>query len=323
MTPLTFEPIIKQIRWGGRRLGSVLGKSIGDAADYAESWEIADHGDDQSVVVNGKFSGCHLSDLVREHGDRLLGEGIPIQQFPLLIKYLDASDWLSLQVHPNDAQAKTYNPNENGKTEAWIIIDAQPGSKICAGLKQGTTPEQFRSHLEAGTVEECLNLYEVHPGDCVFVPAGTVHAIGEGILLAEVQQQSNITFRLHDWGRMGSDGKPRELHIEESMACTDFARGPVGPVVPRVIESDHLHEELVNEQYFTIHRHRSDSEFEILSNNRFRILMVLDGSAAVRTHNSSHTLTKGATILVPAETPVATVEPVGNVTLLDVTVPAV
>ena len=327
MEPLLFKPVIKQIRWGGRKLGTVLNKPIGDDQDYAESWEITDQADGQSVVAAGTFSGANLSELIRDHSAELLGRHQHLTQFPLLIKFLDAHDWLSLQVHPNDQQAVTYNPAERGKTEAWIILDAEPDSQLCAGLKEGVTKENFEHHLNAGTIEETLNLIPAKVGDCVFVPAQTVHALGPGILLAEVQQQSNLTFRLYDWGRMGSDGLPRQIHVEESLACTDFERGPVSPVTPVELSyGTHHFEELVRCDYFVIRRHKAVNEFSLKLDDRFRILMVLEGAAQLLTKSStaeSNTLeiNKGTTILLPASTAAASLIPTSNITVLEILTP--
>lgn len=322
MSLLTFEAILKRIRWGGRQLGDLLNKNIGPESDYAESWELADHEQGQSVIDSGPQTGTTLRQLVEETGESLFGRDAGLKQFPLLIKFLDATDWLSLQVHPNDEQAKQYDPIENGKTEAWIILAAQPDSRICAGLKAGVDRQQLAEHLQKGTIEECLNVFAVKPGDCVMVPAGTVHAIGPGIVLAEIQQQSNVTFRLHDWGRVGTDGKPRKIHVEESLACTDFERGPVMPIVPQILlDGKHLHEELVRDQYFVIQRHRASQPFEIAADDQFHILIVLDGTVDVTSKEEARTLSHGSTMLIPAVTGDVTVIPDGDATVLDVFLP--
>jgi len=322
MEPLSFTPLLKQIRWGGRKLGSLLNKPIGAADDYAESWEIADHDSGQSLVAGGPFAGTSLRELIGSHGTELLGCQADMTQFPLLIKFLDANDWLSLQVHPNDTQALKWNPQEKGKTEAWIIVDAEPDSQICAGLKHGVTRDDFQRHLQDGTVEQTLHLISAVPGDCIYVPAQTVHAIGPGIVLAEVQQQSNLTFRLHDWGRVGADGKPREIHVEESLACIDFERGPVNPVVPvELLSGDHQCEELVRCDYFVIRRHHSVNAFDLKPQGRFRIVMVLDGSTELRTESGTLTLAKGETVLLPASLPQADFAPATDVTLLEILTP--
>ncbi len=322
LPPLLFEPILKRIRWGGRRLGTLLKKSIGDGSDYAESWEIADHTDGQSCVSSGQFSGQTLSSLIEKYPVDLLGRQSAFKQFPLLIKFLDANDWLSLQVHPNDRLAKQYNPRENGKTEAWVIVEAQPDSQICAGLKTGVTREDLREALLRGTVEGCLNLISVKAGDCIFVPAGTVHAIGPGIVLAEVQQQSNLTFRLFDWGRVDATGNPRPIHVEESLACTDFDRGPVCPVTPvSLCDAFHSFEELVRCEYFVIRRHRFLDPIQITVEDRFRILMALGGDATVSTRYGTVPLKMGSTVLLPACSGVVTLTPQGSVRMLEVLCP--
>lgn len=322
MTPLVFEPILKRIRWGGQQLGELLGKKIGPETDYAESWELADHGADQTQVSHGPRTGQTLQQLVRQENTALFGRHAGLTQFPLLIKYLDANDWLSLQVHPNDEQAKEYDATENGKTEAWIILDAQPDSEICAGLKPDTDRQQLSEHLQNGTIETCLNKFRVSPGDCVFVPAGTVHAIGPGIVLAEIQQQSNITFRLHDWGRVGTDGKLREIHIEESLACTDFERGPVMPATPKILsDGDCLHEELVRDRYFVIQRYRTSQPVCLTTNNQFHIVMVLEGSISADVSDSTQSLPRGSTLLIPAASEDVRITPDERAVFLDVFLP--
>ena len=322
MQLLEFKPILKRRRWGGRRLGTVLGKPIGDADDYAESWDIADHNQDQSVVLNGSDQGETLNELVRSKKVEMLGIHAGREPFPLLVKFLDAHDRLSVQVHPNDEQAREFQPQESGKTEAWIILKADPHSVIYAGLKPEVTRETLEAHLKAGTVESCLHCFQVSPGDCVFIPAGTVHAIGEGILLAEIQQSSDLTFRLFDWGRLGSDGNPREVHIEESLQCIDFDRGPVEPVVPHVVSTSGSDvEELVRCDYFVIRRHRTGNPFSIVHDNRFHILMMLQGNAALICGNHRKHVSMGSTVLMPADASDVRVVPESEIILLETFLP--
>ncbi|MFM8289599.1 MAG: type I phosphomannose isomerase catalytic subunit, partial [Planctomycetaceae bacterium] len=237
--PLLFEPILKRVRWGGRRLGTVLGKQLGPHADYAESWEIADMGPVQSTVTTGPWRGQTLASLIATQAQFLLGSppgsSASPGQFPLLVKFLDASDRLSLQVHPDDAQAQRAGVGPRGKTEAWIVLETEPDATLFAGLQPGVTRAQLETAVRAGTVEPLLHRVAVRPGDCLFIPAGTVHALGEGVLLAEVQQSSDTTYRLFDWNRVDASGQPRELHIEAGLDCVDFDRGPIQPVTPRVV----------------------------------------------------------------------------------------
>lgn len=323
MGPLKFIPLLKRIRWGGRRLGDVLGKPIGSESDYAESWEVCDHGAEQSLVAGGEssgdFFGWSLARLVCERATELLGRHAGESQFPLLIKFLDAHDRLSLQVHPVDEQAGQYQRGERGKTEAWVILAAEPGSFVFAGLKAGTTANVLRQALQDGTVEACLHRVAVVPGDCLFIPAGTVHAIAEGILLAEVQQTSEMTFRLYDWGRVGADGKPRELHVEQSLACIDFARGPVNPVVPTPLPHyAETSERLVECEYFTIHRHALRRPLSLPDDNRCRIIIALEGAVDCSVAGERMRVGRGETVLIPAAGKPATLEPRPHAIVLEV-----
>jgi mannose-6-phosphate isomerase len=318
MNSIRFDPLLKRIRWGGTRLGTTLGKQLGPETDYAESWEIADHGDDQSIVNTSYFAGATLQELLRDSNEAILGRHAGRDQFPLLIKFLDASDRLSVQVHPNDTQARTFDPTENGKTETWVIIDAEPDSRVYAGLKTGATAETMRAAIDAGTLEDCLHSFEVSVGDCVFIPAGTVHAIGEGILLAEVQQSSDMTFRLYDWDRVGPDGQPRELHIEKAIACTNFELGPVNCQVPQPINGGH---ELASCEYFTIRRYSGPGDVRIPDDDRFHVLMSLSENATVTVGPEVEQLAFGQTLLLPSEHEAATINLAANSTVLDVFLP--
>ncbi len=301
MQPLKFSPILKRIRWGGRRLGELLGKSIGAGADYAESWEVCDHGADQSLVAGGDYDGWPLGRLVRERAAELLGRHSGIPQFPLLIKFLDARDRLSVQVHPNDEQAQILVSGQCGKTEAWVILAADKGSCVFAGLKRGVTEPDLRQALAQGAVERCLHRVEVGAGDFLFIPAGTVHAIGEGILLAEVQQSCDTTFRLFDWNRRGSDGSSRDLHVEQSLSCIDFSRGPVDKLTSAVVPATgQLFEELAHCSYFTIRRHTIAEPLTIPPDDGCHILMGLSGVSDVVSQGDNQSLQSGETLLVPA-----------------------
>ena len=318
MNVIRFDPLLKRIRWGGTRLGTTLGKRLGPEADYAESWEIADHGEDQSIVNTTYFAGSTLQELLRDSNEAILGRHAGRDQFPLLIKFLDASDRLSVQVHPNDTQAKAYDPTENGKTEAWVIVHAEPGSLVYAGLKKDVTEATMRSAIDAGKLEECLHSFEVSPGDCVFIPAGTVHAIGEGILLAEVQQSSDMTFRLFDWDRVGADGKPRELHIERAIACTNFELGPVSPQIAQPIEHGH---ELASCEYFDIRRYSEAGQVPIPDDERFHVLMNVGAEASVTVGPEFEQLAFGQVLLLPADHEPATINLSEGSSVLDVFLP--
>lgn len=316
LEPFHFRPIFKEYVWGGRRLGSVLGKPIGEADRYAESWEIVDHGTDQSVVADGPLAGTTLHELVTKHGAELLGRHHPQRQFPLLLKFLDAHLTLSVQVHPNDAQAAKLSPPDLGKTEAWVVLAAERGSKIYAGLKPGVDRARLERELAAGTCDTCLHQFEPRAGDCVFLKAGTVHALGDGLLIAEIQQASDATFRLFDWNRVDRDGRPRQLHVDESLDTIDYARGPVAPQQPQPTDRPQV-ERLVACDKFNLDRWRFDAPSLCGGDDRCHIVAVLEGSVTVidaRYH-------RGDSLLIPASCGNATITPEGSVVLLDIYLP--
>jgi len=227
--PLTFEPIYKERVWGGERLREALGKELTGIAPVGESWELVDLSGDQSRVAAGSRSGATLHDLVQMDGEALLGPAaLDGERFPLLVKYIDASQTLSVQVHPDSEAA----PRLGGrpKSEAWYILDAEPDAVLYLGLEPGVTAASLRASLAAGEVEKLVRRIPVRRGDLFPVPPGTVHAIGAGVLLAEVQQPSDTTYRVYDWGRLGLDGQPRELHVEQALQSIHFDAEPRGPV---------------------------------------------------------------------------------------------
>jgi mannose-6-phosphate isomerase len=300
--PLRFEPILRELIWGGRRLGTVLHKPIGDASDYAESWEISDYHDQVSVIDQGPLAGTTIRELIRSRGDELLGPAIAARdQFPLLVKFIDAHQNLSVQVHPDDETGRRL-AGDNGKTETWVIVDAEPGSAIYAGLKEGVGRDQFQAATRAGQVEQLLHRLEPKPGDCILIESGTVHAIGAGILLAEIQEMSDATFRIYDWGRVGTDGKPRTLHLSQAMESIDFGRGPVNPITPEVesIAGGGTRERLSRSPYFALERLTLCRPMAVGRRDRFTILMGLEGRSDVQRGGECFRLEFGQTLLLPA-----------------------
>jgi mannose-6-phosphate isomerase len=318
LEPLVFEPILRRLIWGGRRLGTLLGKPIGDGDDYAESWEISDYRDSVSVVRDGTFAGSSLRDLVRSRPTELFGRSRAEQdRFPLLIKLIDARESLSVQVHPDDALGKEL-ANDSGKTEAWVVLDAEPGSLIYAGLKPGVDRDRLERAIRSGEVEPLLHRFEPRPGDCVMVEAGTVHAIGAGVLLAEVQQTSDATFRVFDWNRVGPDGKPRELHVDQALRSIDFERGPVDPLVarPLVLEDGNVNEALARCRYFQLERWTLQAPQEIGREDRFTVVMVLSGEIRVSRGSGELVLRRGETMLLPASISPHVASPIRQAVLL-------
>jgi len=238
--PLTFTPVFKDYIWGGRNLAK-MGRDLPPEGVIAESWEIAAHKDGTSLVENGAYAGYSLVQLQEELRLELIGSNNQWAQargkFPWLIKLLDANRSLSVQVHPEDDYALEHEGNELGKTEMWVVLHAEPNAEVILGVREGTTPELFREAIAAGKLEPYLHHIPVKKGDHICVPAGSLHAIMEGLLIAEIQQNSNTTYRVYDWNRLGADGKPRPLHVDKALDVINFEQ--VEPSLkPRKWEED-------------------------------------------------------------------------------------
>jgi len=318
--PLRFEPIYKDYMWGGQRFASVLGRPLDAEGVYAESWEIADHPEGMSVVAAGPLAGSTLAQLRQEHGPSLFGRHHPQPQFPLLLKYLDANRHLSLQVHPDDRCAAAMGLTDPGKTEAWYILDAEPGSCMWAGFAESADRAAVEDALRQGDVERLLHRVEPQPGDCIFVPAGTVHALGAGLMVAEIQQMSDNTFRLSDWGRLGTDGKPRQLHVDEGLQAIDYDRGPVEPTQGQPA-GDPSVRRLVECEQFVLDCHTLNGETLIDGDDRCVIMTAVAGQIDVA-GDVAPPLRRGQTILLPASagpTRLAAVD--GTATVLTAFVP--
>jgi mannose-6-phosphate isomerase len=221
--PLRFKEIYKDKIWGGPELAKVIGKK-GASKRCGESWEIAQREKDTSVVVNGSLKGWPLDKVLEHHRKAVLGDeqSMRFRRFPLLVKFLAAHDKLSLQVHPTDDYAQRYEPEGVGKMEAWYVLHAPKESRIIRGVLPGTTVAEFKDHLKKGSVEQCLNVMDVKEQDVIFIPPGTIHSAYGGLVVLEVQQNSDCTYRLTDWGRSDAKGKPRHLDVEKAMNVTDF-----------------------------------------------------------------------------------------------------
>ncbi len=293
--------------WGGRRLGEVLGKPLPTGEAYGESWEISDHASHRSIAVEGPEAGRTLRDLMRQEPAALLGAAESRSVFPWLVKFLDARDWLSVQVHPDDESVRKLWPGEGGKTEAWFVLDAAPTGKVYAGLRRGVDEARLRAALREGTVADCLHSFRPRPGDCLFLPAGTVHAVGGGVLMAEVQQTSDATFRLFDWDRRDAQGRSRTLHIEEALACIDWNAGPVHPVhaqgYPESAAAEPslepMRQRLVSCRYFTLDYVRDARPFR-LGGEGMEVLIVVHGRGSLDGPEGRSVLRAGDSLLLPA-----------------------
>lgn len=258
--PMIFTPVLKDYIWGGRNLETKLGRALPAGGVIAESWEIAGHQDGVSLVENGPYAGWPLTELHRALGLELIGSANAWAQergkFPLLVKLLDAHSPLSVQVHPDDAYALAHEGDELGKTEMWVVLHAAPGAELIAGVKAGTTPALFRRAIEEQRLEGYLHRLPVQTGDHLCVPAGTLHAIMGGLLIAEIQQNSNTTYRVYDWGRVDAAGQARPLHLDQALAVIDFTVVEPQICPPALLTSlpGQRRELLCSNRYFTTER---------------------------------------------------------------------
>lgn len=318
--PLTFVPFLRPMAWGGRRLAETLRKPLPSDAPFGESWELSDHPLHRSSVAAGPLAGRSLRHLMEQEPAALLGGAWhehPV--FPWLVKFLDAHDRLSVQVHPDATAVRRLLPGEGSKTEAWFVLDAAPGSRIYAGLLPGTDEAILRRRLREGRVTECLHTFEPQAGDCVFLPAGTVHAVGGGVLIAEVQQTSDATFRLYDWDRSDAQGRPRELHIEQAMQSIDWAQGPVTPVHAPEFSSGAagatVRRRMAECRHFRLDYVHSAEALAWGGTDRLHVLVVLRGSARWDSPDTPPAVT-GTTWLLPAAMPSRLLRPDGLLAIL-------
>jgi mannose-6-phosphate isomerase len=318
--PLRFEPIFKSMLWGGRRLPGFLNRPAPHADPIGEAWVLSDVDGHPSVVADGPLAGTTLRQLLAADPARVLGGAkLSNGRFPLLLKFIDARQELSVQVHPNDAQAAAKHPTACGKTEAWVVLDRDPAtSRIYAGFAPGATAADFRAALAAKTTPRTLHSFTPEPGDCVFLEAGTVHAIGADILLFEVQQTSDITYRLYDWDRVDAKTKKaRDLHIGDGLACSDFARGPCHPVRSRAGGW----ERLVGCGYFHLDRHTANEPFRVGADGQCRVAVCIAGRGELEWNGGRMPLATGDVVLLPAEVGACECVPATDLTLLECGIP--
>ena len=236
------------------------------------------------------------------------------------MKFLDAASALSVQVHPDDARAARLDPPDAGKTEAWVVVEAEPGSMVYAGLKPGVDRAQLTAAIREGRCPDCLHAFQPSPGDCIFVPAGTVHSLGAGLLVAEIQQSSDVTYRLFDWNRVGPDGRPRPLHVEQGLEAVDFHRGPVQPQHPQPTDRPQV-SRLVACDKFVLDRCQFDSPLSIGGDDRFHIMAVLEGAVQIEGDPANAALPRGGTALLPAALEPVRLSSLGRAVLLDAYLP--
>ncbi len=316
--PLKFKPILKDKIWGGPKLRDVLGKNASDKA--GESWEISGVEGDISVVQNGFLKGNSLQELAEIYMGDLLGDGIYDRfgvEFPLLIKFIDAADFLSVQVHPDDAMARERH-NSYGKTEMWYIVESDKG-QLNVGFNKELDKEQYLQHLNGGSLKEILNYEAVSAGDIYYMPAGRVHAIGPGVLLAEIQQTSDVTYRIYDWDRLDDQGNPRELHTDLALDAIDFDFQSAYKNEYQALENSTVC--AVDSPYFTTGVIKLDRPVEKDYNliDSFVIYLCMEGAAGI-TYGKGEVelIKKGETVLIPAELKKLAIIPTEPTTLLEV-----
>lgn len=302
--PLTFLPVYQDYLWGGQKLEQHFNRSVPGPV-IAESWEVTDRPDGMSVVDQGAAEGQSLRSLIETLGDKLLGTAVPTETFPLLIKILDAHQVLSVQVHPNDETAATFG--DEAKTEMWYVLEAEPDAKVYCGLVPGTSREAFVQAIEDKSLEDLLTTLPIKKGDAIFVPGGRIHAIAAGCLLLEVQQNSNTTYRIYDWGRTGADGKPRELHLEQSLEVIQWQDDESALLTPRPPENGI--EEIILCPYFCMQR-ITLSEKQTFQNDGQSFHAIFAPAQAISINEIS--LEKGRTALLPAALSTYTLAPESN-----------
>lgn len=299
--PLTFQSIFKERVWGGRNLARLYGKPLPPEVPIGESWEISDRPGDASVITNGLFAGKDLRWLMENHASELLGLAKSHNsRFPLLIKLLDAQEKLSLQVHPPAHKAAELGGEP--KTEMWYIADAQPGAELYVGLQRGVTRTDFERKLREQSVADCFHRVPVRAGDAMFLPSGRVHAIGAGLVIFEIQQNSDTTYRVFDWNRVGLDGRPRDLHVPQSLASIDFNDFEPAPAAGEFIGDDRVKvRALVRDPLFIVEAiQMAAGAVTQLKPDRMQIVACVTGNLAVEGGDITVERSGGESCLVPA-----------------------
>ena len=307
--PLLMQAPVKDYIWGGTRLREKYNK-VSTADKLAESWELSCHPAGPSVIANGPAKGETLEQYLEKNGMELLGtKGKDCQNFPIMIKLIDAKDNLSVQVHPDDAYALK-NEGELGKTEMWYIIDAEPGAELLYGVEKEITRQELADSLKNGTITEICHHAPVKKGDVFFIPAGTIHAIGKGILLAEVQENSNTTYRLYDYGRLGNDGKPRQLHVQQGTEVCSLKPLPlVDKRQKAALSSDCTAELLVSCEYFNTYSIELSGANHLKADNEsFHTFTVLEGNLVLTHQGEKLSMEAGQSVFLPANMGEYTIE---------------
>jgi mannose-6-phosphate isomerase len=323
MYPLRFEPIYQYRLWGGRRLAELLTAPLPGDGPIGEAWLLSDRDDHSSKVADGPLKGSTIRQLMEQSPDQLLGKlAGHFRRFPVLLKFLDAHAKLSVQVHPEDWQKDYIPAGESGKSEAWVVLEAGPASRIYAGLKPGTKEKDLKRALASRAVNDLLASFRPGVGDAVFLRAGTVHSLS-GLVVFEVQENSDVTFRLYDWDRVDpKTGKPRSLQVEQAIACIDFKQVAIGPVAPVEEEAaPERRERLFHCEHFSVWRHSGESSFTVGAAGTPRVLVGIAGEGELEHSGASYPVGRGDVVLLPAEVGACFYRSLTPVTLLQVALP--
>lgn len=322
--PLRFEPIFQYRLWGGRRLADLLSTPLPGEGPIGEAWVLSDRDDHSSLVASGPLKGQTIAQLLEHFREEMLGRlAKHFRRFPLLLKFLDVREMLSVQVHPSDAQTNLLPAGETGKTEAWVVLEAGAKSRIYAGLKPGTSADDLRQALKNKTIADDLVFFTPKPGDSIFLPAGTVHSLGDGVMVFEVQENSDVTFRLYDWDHVDAKtGHPRPLQIDHALASINFADGAAGLVAPVVKATSPVERErLFHCEHFWVYRLRGHVPFPVGAPGVPRVLVCIEGSGQVERDGATYAVGKGDVVLLPAVVGVCAFRPSGDVDLLEIGIP--
>jgi mannose-6-phosphate isomerase len=321
--PLRFEPIHEYRPWGGRRLADLIAEPLPAQGPVGEAWVLSDRDDYPSRVSNGPLTGRSLHQLLLQFPEQMMGDlAGRFARFPLLLKFLDVQTALSVQVHPSQQQAAYLPAGETAKTEAWFVLRTGENSRVHAGLKPDATATTLRQAIAVGELPDQLASFTPEPGDTVFIPAGTVHALAD-VIVFEVQQNSDVTYRLYDWDNTDANtGQPRALQIDQALACTNFEQGPVHPITPLIEPgARRSRKRLLSSRQFCLSQTGGESPCAVGVAGRPQVLICTEGTGHLDHQGASYDIRAGQVWLLPAQVGAAMFRPTANATLLEVEIP--
>ena len=320
--PLKFDPIYQYRLWGGRKLAHLLSKPLPEDEPVGEAWLLSDRKDHTSKVSEGKLKGLTITELMQDFRYEIMGQmGNRFDHFPLLLKFLDCKEVLSVQVHPSDDQKEFIPKGDTGKTEAWVVMESGDDSRIYAGLKKGTNKENLLKSIQDKSVADRLHSFVPKKDDAVFIHSGTVHTLG-GTVVFEVQENSDVTFRLYDWDRTDAKtGKPRDLQVQKAIASIDFDQVEIGPVTPIKDQDIQNAEKLFDNEHFILWRIKNDSVFTVGFKDEPAILVCTEGKGSMKYNEKEYSIGKGEVMLLPAIIGQLELQPEKEITVLQIAIP--